>query len=100
MAISGKSCWGKSNRKGRYFSKRKTVSIVGFGLAKCGKFSDVQATGSAVTAILKKAIPIVSKSCDNYHEKVVPAVRKSCDGYHEKAVSTVRKSCLLWAEGQ
>ena len=67
-------------------------------LAKCGKVSDVHAAGSAVTAILKKAVPAVNKSCDNYHEKVVPAVRKSCDSYHEKPVSAVKKSCLLWAE--
>ena len=53
-------------------------------LTKCGKISDVQAVGSAVTAILKEA---------------VPAVRKSCDSYHEKAVPTVRKSYLLWAVG-
>ena len=52
-------------------------------LAKCGKISDVQTAGSAVTAVLKKA---------------VLAVRKSCDSYHEKAVPAVRKSCLLWAE--
>ena len=52
-------------------------------LAKCEKISNVQAAGSAVTAVLKNA---------------VLAVRKSCDSYHEKAVLTVRKSCLLWAE--
>ena len=52
-------------------------------LAKCGKISDVQTAGSDVTAVLKKA---------------VLAIRKSCDSYHEKAVPTVRKSCLLWAE--
>ena len=52
-------------------------------LAKCGKISNVQVAGSAVTAVLKKAVPAVRKSCDSYHEKVVP---------------TVRKNCLLWAE--
>ena len=67
-------------------------------LAKCGKISDVQAVGSAVTAVLKKAISAVRKSYDNYHEKAVLAVKKSYDSYHEKAVPTVRKSCLLWAE--
>ena len=67
-------------------------------LTKCGKISDVQAVGSVVTAVLKKAVPAVKKSYDSYHEKAVPAVRKSCDSYHEKAVSAVRKSCLLWAE--
>ena len=67
-------------------------------LAKCGKISNAQAVGSAVRAVLKKAVPVVKKSCDNYHEKAVPAVRKSCDSYHEKVVLAVRKSCLLWAE--
>ena len=52
-------------------------------LAKCGKISDVQTAGSAVTAVLKKA---------------VLAIRKSCDSYHEKAVPAVTKSCLLWTE--
>ena len=52
-------------------------------LAKYGKISDVQAAGLVVTAVLKKA---------------VPTVRKSCDSYHEKAVPVVRKSCLLWTE--
>ena len=66
-------------------------------LTKCGKISDVQATGSAVTAVLKKAVPTIRKSCDSYHEKAVPAVRKCCDNYHEKVVPAVRKSCLLWA---
>ena len=66
--------------------------------AKCGKISDVQAIGSAVIVILKKAVLVVKKNCDNYHEKVVPAVRKSCDSYHEKAVSAIKKSCLLWAK--
>ena len=56
-------------------------------LAKCGKISNIQAVGSAVTAILKKAVLTVSKSCDSYHEKSVPAVRKSCDSYHEIAVT-------------
>ena len=43
----------------------------------------MQAARSTVTAVLKKAVPTVRKSCDSYYEKVVPAVRKSC---------------LLWAE--
>ena len=67
-------------------------------LAKCGKNSNVHATGSAVTTILKKVVPAVRKSCDDYHEKAVPAIKKSCDNYHEKAVPAIRKSCLLWAE--
>ena len=67
-------------------------------LTKCEKISDVQAARSVVTAVLKKVVPAVRKSCDSYHEKVVPTVRESCDSYHEKAVPAVRKSCLLWAE--
>ena len=68
-------------------------------LTKCGKISDVQAAGSAVTAVLKKAVSSVRKSCNSYHEKAIPAVRKSCDSYHEKAVPAVKKSCLLWVVG-
>ena len=64
-------------------------------LVKCGKISNVQAAGSAVTAVLEKAVLAVRKSCDSYHEKAVSAVRKSYDSYHEKAVLVVRKSCLL-----
>ena len=62
-------------------------------LAKCGKISNAQAAGSAVTAILKKAVLVVRKNCDSYYEKVVTAVRKSCDNYHEKAVPDVKKNC-------
>ena len=68
-------------------------------LVKCGKINNVQTVGSAVIAVLKKAVPAVKKSYDSYHEKAVPAVRKSCDSYHEKAVPAVRKSYLLWAVG-
>ena len=32
-------------------------------LGKYGKISDVQATGSTVTTVLKKAVPAVKKSC-------------------------------------
>ena len=45
----------------------------------------MQAVESVVIAVLKKAIPAVKKSCDNYHEKFVPAVRKNC---------------LLWTEAK
>ena len=58
----------------------------------------MHAAGSAVTVVLKKAIPAVRKSCDSYHEKTVPVVRKSYDSYHEKAVSAIRKSYLFWVE--
>ena len=64
-------------------------------LAKCEKISDIQAAGSAVTAVLKKVVPAVRKSCDSYHEKAVPVVRKSCDSYHEKVVPAVRKNCCF-----
>ena len=64
-------------------------------LAKYGKISNVQATRSAVTAVLKKVVPAVRKSCDSYHEKAVPVVRKSCDSYHEKVVPAVRKNCCF-----
>ena len=67
-------------------------------LVKCEKISNVQVARSAVTAVLKKAVPVVKKSYDSYHEKAIPAVKKSCDNYHEKVVPIVRKSCLLWAE--
>ena len=67
-------------------------------LVKCERISNVQVAGSVVTAVLKKAVLAVKKSCDSYHEKAVPAVKKICDNYHEKAVPIVRKNCLLWAE--
>ena len=60
----------------------------------------MHAAGSAVTVVLKKAVLVVMKNCDSYHEKVVLAVRKSCDSYHEKAVLAVKKSCLLWAKAK
>ena len=59
-------------------------------LAKCGKISNTQATGSTVTTVLnncsENAVPTVRKICDSYHEKVVPTIRKSYDSYHETAV--------------
>ena len=58
-------------------------------LAKCGKISNVQAVGSAITAVLKKVVPTVKKSCDSYDEKTILAVKKSCDNYHETAVIAV-----------
>ena len=59
----------------------------------------MQAVGSAVTAVLKKAVPAVRKSCDSYPEKVVLAVRERCDSYHKKAVLAIRKSYLILAVG-
>ena len=69
-------------------------------LAKCGKISDVQADGSTVTAVLKRDVPTVRKSCDNYHEKTAPAVRKSCDNYHEKAVAVVIRKLFALGRSQ
>ena len=60
-------------------------------LAKYGKINNAQVAVSAVTAVLKKAIPVVRKSCDSYHEK-------SCDSYHEKSCPSCQESCLLQAE--
>ena len=37
FAFSSKSCWGKSNIKGRYFSKRNVVPIVGYGFSQMWK---------------------------------------------------------------
>ena len=68
----------KEQHKGRYFSKINVVPIVGFGFNQMWKISDVQVVGSAVTTVLKKVVPAVRKSCDNYHEKAVPTVRKNC----------------------
>ena len=69
-------------------------------LAKCGKISDVQAVGSAVTAVLKKAVPVVRKSCDSYHEKAVLAIRKSCDNYHETTVTAIIKKLFALGRSQ
>ena len=60
-------------------------------LAKYGKINNAQVAVLAVTAVLKKAIPTIRKSCDSYHEK-------SCDGYHEKSCPSCQESCLLQAE--
>ena len=65
-------------------------------LAKCGKISNAQAAGLAVTTVLNncsvKVVPAVRKICDSYHEKVVPTIRKSCDNYHETAVCFGQKT--------
>ena len=60
FAVSSKSYWRKSNIKGRYFSKRNVVPIVGFGFSQIWKKS-VMAARSAVTTVLKKAVPTVKK---------------------------------------
>ena len=69
-------------------------------LAKCGKNSNAQAVGSAVTAVLKKAVPAVKKSYDSYHEKAVPVVRKSCDSYHETVFTAVIKQLFALGKSQ
>ena len=60
-------------------------------LAKYGKINNAQVAVLAVTAVLKKAIPTIRKSCDSYHEK-------SCDSYHEKKLSQL--SGKLFALGR
>ena len=69
-------------------------------LAKCGKINNFQATRSVVTAVLKKAVPAVRKSCDSYHEKAVPAVRKSYDNYHETVVTAVIRQLFALGRSQ
>ena len=56
----GKSCWGKNSRKGKYFSKRKVVLIVGFGFSQMWKKS-IMAARLVVIVVLKKAVPAVKK---------------------------------------
>ena len=56
----GKSCWGKRNIKGRYFSNRNVVLIVGFGFSQMWKKS-VMAAGLVVIVVLKKAVLAVKK---------------------------------------
>ena len=53
-------------------------------LVKYGKNSNVHVAGSAVTVVLKKAIPAVRKSCDSYHEKAVPVSRKAMTAIMKK----------------
>ena len=55
----GKSCWGKISRKGRYYGKKKIVTLVGFGFSQMWKISNAKATGSVVTSVLKKAVIVV-----------------------------------------
>ena len=88
IRVAGEKVTEKESILGRERQFQQLVLV----LAKCGKISDVQAIGSAITVVLKKAVLVVRKNCDNYHEKVVPAIRKSCDSYHEKAVPAVKKS--------
>ena len=69
-------------------------------LIKCGKISDVQATGSTVTTVLKKAVPTVRKNCDSYDEKTILAVKKSCDNYHETAITVVIRQLFALGRSQ
>ena len=56
------SYWGKKSRKGKYFSKKKIVSLVGFSFSKMWKISNFKAAGSAVTSILKKLFQLSGKA--------------------------------------
>ena len=69
-------------------------------LAKYGKINNAQVVVSAITAVLKKVVPAVRKSCDNYHEKAVPAVRKSCDSYHEKSCPSCQEKMFTLGRSQ
>ena len=60
-------------------------------LAKCGKISNARAAGSAIIAILKKAVPTVKKSCDNYHEKAVTTIMKKLSQMSRKAVMAIMR---------
>ena len=57
-----KSCWGKSSRKGRYFGKKKIVTLVGFGFNQMWKISNIKAVGLAVTSVLKKLSQLLGKT--------------------------------------
>ena len=52
---------GKSSRQGKYFSKRKVVSLVGFGFNQMWKISNAQVARSAVTSVLKKLSQLSGK---------------------------------------
>ena len=56
-------------------------------LTKCGKISDVQAARSAITVVLKKAVPAVRKNCDSYQEKLF-ALGSGCFQVTRKVIST------------
>ena len=58
----GKSSWGKSSRKGRYFGKKKIVTLVGFGFNQMWKIGNVKAVGLAVTSVLKKLSQLLGKA--------------------------------------
>ena len=58
-----------------YFSKRKLVSLVGFGFRQIWKISNGKAAGSIITSILKKLSQL-----------------------SRKAVTAIMRQLLLWAE--
>ena len=58
-----------------YFSKRKLVSLVGFGFSQMWKISDAKTAGSVVTSVLKKLSQL-----------------------SRKAVTAIMRQLLLWAE--
>ena len=50
-----------SSRKGKYFGKKKIISLVGFGFNQMWKINNAKAAGSAVTSILKKLSQLSGK---------------------------------------
>ena len=58
----GKSSCGKSSKKGRYFGKKKIVTLVGLVSAKCGKISNAKVVRSAVTFVLKRLSQLSGKA--------------------------------------
>ena len=53
---------GKTNRKGKDFSKKKIVSLVGFGFSQIRKLCNVKAARSAIIAVLKRLSQLFKKA--------------------------------------
>ena len=49
------------NGKRKYFSKRKVISLVGFGFSQMWKISNAKAVGLAVTSVLKRLSQLSGK---------------------------------------
>ena len=83
----------KNSRNGRYFSKRKVVSILVLVLAKCEKINNVQIAGSTVTTVLKrlfqlsrKAVTTIMKKLSQLSGKAVIAIMKKLSQLSGKTV--------------
>ena len=48
-------------KKGKYFSKKEIVTLVGFGFSQMWKISNAKVAGSAVTSVLKKLSQLSEK---------------------------------------